>query len=169
MNKCVDFEVIGKPYTYQRIKIEPPFPDKISERTRFGIDPGTTKMGLAWIWKNFGFIYEVKIVRDNNPVNRILITQDILSHCFSIFAYAPLMVIEGSSFGNNYRQVELAEVRASTVLWAIKHGITPMIVPPSSIRKQVFGSAKIKAEDTWKDYPPDAASALACAYYMKEK
>ena len=155
-------------YKIIQIKIEPPFPDKQSEHVRFGIDPGTTKMGLAYIWKNFGYIYEVKIVRDKNPVNRILTTWDILSDCFRMFDYAPLMTIEGSSFGDTYRQVELAEVRASAVLWAINHGIVPQIVPPQSIRKNVFGSAKIKAEVLWKEYPPDAASALACAYYWKE-
>ena len=150
------------------MRIEPPFPDKETERVRIGLDPGTTKMGLAYIWKNFGYIYEVKIIRDNNPVNRILITQEILSACFDVFSYEPLMTIEGSSFADTYRQVELAEVRASAVLWAVNHGIVPQIVPPQSIRKNVFGSAKIKAEELWKDYPPDAASALACAYYMKE-
>lgn len=155
-------------YKIYPLKIVPPFPERTSDHVRFGLDPGTTKMGLAYIWKSFGYIYEVEIVRDDNPVNRILLAQDILSHCFTLFDYAPLMVIEGSSF-NGYRQTELAEIRASAVLWAVKHGIKPMIVPPMSIRKQVFGSATIKAEEVWANYPPDAASALACAYYMKEK
>jgi hypothetical protein len=83
-----------------------------------------------------------------------------------MFDYAPLMVIEGSSFSNNYRQTELAEVRASATLWAISHGMKPSIVPPLSIRKKVFGDAKLRAEVEWnlREYP-NAASALACAYF----
>lgn len=153
-------------YTVEDVRIEPPFPNKSSEHIRFGLDPGTTKMGLAYIWKNVCHVYEIKIIRDANPVVRILLAQDILSECFHFFDYAPLMTIEGSSFAG-YREVELAEIRASAVLWAVKHSIKPIIVPPLSIRKNVFGSAKIRAEVQWKELPPDAASALACAYFSK--
>jgi len=154
-----------EPYSIIDLKIEPPFIN-LSEHTKMGIDPGTTKMGLAYIWKNICHVYEIKIKRNPDPVGRILLTQDILSICFSMFDYAPLMTIEGSSF-SGYREVELAEVRASAVLWAVKHGITPQIVPPLSIRKNVFGSAKIRAEVRWSELPPDAASALACAYFRE--
>lgn len=153
-----------KNYSVNVLDIEPPFPDNYSEHVRFGVDPGTTKLGLAWIWRNVGHVYEVNIIRKDNPVERILLTQEILSSCLNFFDYAPIMVIEGSSF-NGYRQTELAEVRASIVLWAINKAIKPMIVPPMSIRKNVFGSAKIKAEQQWPELPPDAASALCCCYY----
>lgn len=152
-----------KLYIVEDIKIEPPFPIT-SDHVLFGVDPGTTKFGLAYLWRSVCHIYEIMVIRKDDPVERILLTQDILSECFHTFDYAPLMTIEGSSF-NGYRQTELAEVRASTVLWAVAHGIKPRIVPPTSIRKMVFGTAKTKAEDLWNDLPPDAASALACAYY----
>lgn len=154
-----------KNYSIEELKIEPPLIN-LSEHVLFGCDPGTTKMGLAWLWKNICHIFEIKIIRDDNPVNRILLVQDILKECLHFYDYAPLMVIEGSSF-SGYREVELAEIRASVVLWAIAHGIKPSIIPPLSIRKSVFGSAKIRAETIWSELPPDAASALACAYFQR--
>lgn len=154
---------LHKEYSIDMLDIEQPFPNP-SQHVLFGVDPGTTKLGLAWLWKDWCHIYEVDIIRKDNPVERILLTQEILSECFHMFDYAPIMTIEGSSFVG-YRQTELAEIRASTVLWAIPHGIVPSIVPPLTIRKKVFGSAKMKAEQQWPELPPDAASALCCAYF----
>lgn len=152
-----------KVYTVEHIKIEPPLP-VTTEHVVMGVDPGTTKLGLAYIWKSICHVYEVSIVRDDNPLIRILLTQDILSECLFMFDYAPIMIIEGSSF-NGYRQTELAEVRTSAALWAINKGIKPYFVNPLTIRKSVFGNGKIKAEEQWAELPPDAASALACCYY----
>jgi Holliday junction resolvasome RuvABC endonuclease subunit len=154
-----------KLYIVENIKIEPPLPNT-SQHVLFGVDPGTTKLGLAYLWRNVCHIYEIKIIRSHDAVARILLMQDIMSECLTFFDYAPLMIVEGSSYGKNFRQVELAEVRASAVLWAIDHGIKPSIIPPSSIRKQVLGSAKLRAEVEWdlRNYP-NAASALCCAYF----
>lgn len=146
------------------LKIKPPFPN-VSSQNVIGFDPGTTHIGVATLWRNVVHIYEVSLIRSPDPVQRILITQEVLNECCHMFDYAPKMIIEGSSFGSNYRREELAEVRASAVLWAVSHKVIPIIVPPLTIRKNVFGSAKTKAEETWDDIPPNAASALACAYY----
>lgn len=152
-------------YTITDLKIVPPILTN-SEHVLFGVDPGTTKLGLAFLWRTVCHVYEVKIIRNDDAVERILLMQTILSKCFSMFDYAPIMTIEGSSF-NGFRQTELAEIRASTVLWAINHQVVPHIVPPLKIRKQVFGNGATKADEFWKELEkyPDAASALACAYY----
>jgi len=146
------------------LKISPPFPISVNQNV-FGFDPGTVHVGIATIWKNVVHIYEVTQARSKDPVERVLMAQDILSECCRMFDFSPIMIIEGSSFGSNFRNTELAEVRASSILWAVTHGVKPRVIPPLSIRKVVFGTAKIKAEETWTDIPPNAASALACAYY----
>jgi len=151
-------------YSITELKITPPYSNIIADRTWFGVDPGTTKLGLAFLWRSVCHIFETKITRDEDAVVRIILMQKIMSLCLHMFDYAPLMVIEGSSY-SGFREVELAEIRASAVLWAAEHGVTPRIVPPLTIRKGVFSNGKIKAEEVWSDLPPDAASALACAYY----
>ena len=154
----------------KRLKIEPPFPDiDISDVCVFGYDPGTTRMGIASIWNGTVTINEIKAVRSADPVERIMLNQNIMSHCVSLFTYHCTMVIEGSGFSKGFRQTELAEVRASAALWAIKFELTPIIVNPLTIRKVVFGSGKTRAEEVWSDLPPNAASALACAYYCLMK
>lgn len=151
-------------YSIFHVKIEPPLPNNLYDHVRFGVDPGTTKLGLAYLYKDTAHIYEIKITRDDDPVARILLHQRIMSQCFFMFDADPVMVIEGTIYGR-HREAELSEIRASSVLWAIDHQVEPMIVHPLTIRKAVFGNAKLKAEIEWemKEFP-DAASALACAY-----
>lgn len=162
INKTTIFDC--KEYTAIDVRIDPPLPSNYSEHVRFGVDPGTTKLGLAFLWRNVCHIYQVSIRRNSDPVERILLTQRIMSRCLNMFDFAPYMIIEGSSF-TGYRQTELAEVRAAAVLWGIPHGIKSQIIQPLSVRKKVFGSAKLRAEVEWdlREYS-DAASALACAY-----
>lgn len=157
-----------KDYSIVNIRIEPPIIN-VSEHVLYGVDPGTTKFGLACLWKSMCHIYEISIKRSPDPVVRILLAQEILSKCFKMFDFAPLMVIEGSSF-KGFRQTELAEVRASAVLWAIKNDIKPIIIQPLSIRKKVFGSAKLRAEVEWdlREYP-NAAAALSCCYFSTKE
>jgi len=154
---------------FHRLEIEPPLPLPSNDRCVFGYDPGTTKMGVTWLWHGKLLVYEVSIIRSPDPVVRIINTHHILDVCVKMFDFAPILIIEGSSFGNNFRQVELAEVRASAVLWALHYNITPKIIPPTTIRKVVFGNGKTKAEEVWSELPPNAASSLACAYYQIRK
>lgn len=152
-------------YSITELKIDPPI-KTTREENLFGVDPGTTHLGLAFIWRSSCHIFEAKIVRSADPVERISLTQEIMNKCFTIHDYTSFMTIEGSSFNSGYRQVELAEVRAAAVLWGLDHEMKTIIIPPMSIRKAVFGSAKLRAEIEWdlRKYP-NAASALACAYY----
>lgn len=150
--------------TIMEYVVEPPLP--ITNDGMFiGYDPGTTRMGIATIWRKIVTIYEVNTARDDDAVKRILKTQALLSQCIYLFDHNSIMVIEGSSFSKNFREAELAEVRASAVLWAIDHGATPSIIQPNSIRKRVLGNGKTKADEVWGEFAPDATSALACAYY----
>lgn len=161
MIQTIDYEK----YSITELKIDPPIKSTKQENL-FGIDPGTTHLGLAFVWRTSCHIFEVKIRRSFDPVERILLTQEIMSKCFTLYDYASLMVIEGSAFNKGFRQVELAEVRTAAVLWALDHGMKVKIVTPTSIRKTVFGNAKLRAEVEWdlRKYS-NAASALACALY----
>ena len=134
-----------------------------------GIDPGSVNLGLAVIHQYMfphAELYQIKTTRLDDAVDRIRNIQYILSDLINLFSFKPLAVIEGASFGNRYRQVELAEIRASMALWCLDKGMEVFIIPPQSIRKRVFGSAKIKAHEQWKELEkfPDAAAALSCAY-----
>lgn len=68
---------------------------------------------------------------------------------------------------DRYRQVELEDIRAACVCWGLLHGrdLDIQIVPPPSIRKVVFGSAKIKNPWEKQGLPNNAAAALGCALY----
>jgi len=162
-------EIIQKTKTKLVTKIDYKLPmDFPIQNMCMGIDPGTVNFGLAVIHQYmypYATLFQIKLERIPDAVNRIRNIQYVLSDCVNTFSYKPLAVIEGASFGG-YRQVELAEIRASCVLWCLKHGMDVSIVPPRTIRKKVFDNGKRLAHEEWTDLEPDkdAADALSCAY-----
>lgn len=142
-------------------EIEPPFP--IPERTQFGIDPGTTNLGLAILYPKTVQLYKIKMIRLTKALDRMLEIQHILTRCIGWFGYEPLAIIEGAAFAGAYRQVELAEQRASMALWFHRFGVDVEIVPPNTIRKQVFGHGRTK--NPWSNLDDNLAAAIGCAYY----
>jgi len=135
----------------------------------YGYDPGTVNIGLAWTRSRSVMVAKLEMERIKNPVERMKEISRVMSeievsmpqtHGFGVH------VIEGASFLDKFRQVELAEARATILWWieAYEMGVTH-IVPPVSIRKRVFGDVKIKATDFWEsDLPTDALAALSCLY-----
>lgn len=150
-------------------EIDPPIPKK--SRHLFGFDPGTTHLGIAWTTRNGIIVAQIELEREKNPIKRMICVHTILNHLLpsmQLTRQCATSVVEGSSFGDNFRQVELAEVRSSLAWWLMFNEIgTVYIIPPLSIRKAVFGSAKLKAQDVWDntDIPNDALAALSCLYY----
>lgn len=160
-------QILSPPSKITKYTVKAPIPFE-TKYAVYGIDPGTTNFGLAYLAPfnpDVAFLFYAKLQRSKNPVERILLAQNVLSICFTFFTYKGYSVIEGASFGNTHRQVELAEVRASSALWCLKKNIEPKILPPKTIRKGVFGNGNVKASDRWKEVPSDAADALACAYF----
>lgn len=148
----------------QKLKIKPPIPLDIATPMSIGIDPGTKNMGIAVLDK-IAYLFQLTIDRPKDPVERMYAIYDFISHCVNWFEYNTMLSIEGVSYGSRFREAELSEVRATAVWWGVKWGMKTTIKPPKSIRKVVFGDGKIKPQDEWDDLPPDAANALACAYY----
>jgi len=139
-----------------------------------GFDPGTVNMGIAEITsQKYANLYQIWRKRDENQVKRITDLHTVITECIgssALYYYKTVkVVIEGASFGNRYRQTELGEIRASAVLWFTGNLSYAQveIVPPTSIRKEVFGSGKSKAHEQWTELEKfqDAAAALSCAYY----
>ena len=129
-----------------------------------GVDPGVTNIGLAEIYPDLEHValYKIEIPRSKDAMKRMVIIQSALHHClYPVRSFRA--TIEGASFGAKYRQVELAEARAAIALWLNSKGAQVKIVPPNTIRKQVFGNGKIK--NPWDNLNDDVAAALGAAYY----
>lgn len=135
-----------------------------------GIDPGTTRLGLAWNEQGKIWLAEVYLQRPKDPVERMCALHGFLSglgpYPLHGNPFPRSTVIEGAAFGERYRQVELAEARAIIAWWAKDFGPTK-IVNPISIRKGVFGTVKVRAHDYWdnNEVENDALAALSCLYY----
>lgn len=130
----------------------------------FGVDPGTVNLGLAGITSGGEiYLWMCSLIRYDNPIDRIKNYREILSLCFNAYTFQSSVYIEGASYDSNYRQVELEQMRTTACIWGIDHGFDVTVVPPQSIRKQVFGSGKTAAHDVWKTIPKDTAAALSCA------
>lgn len=110
------------------------------------------------------FTYQVYLDQERDAVQRMLGVQKVFREITGLFGWNPHLVIEGANYGARYGQVELAEVRAAIVLLCIGSSIPVKIVPPRSIRKVSFGSAKIV--QPFSNLPDDAVAAIGCAYYL---
>lgn len=133
-----------------------------------GVDPGTAHLGVAVYddQANMFFVWEIHLERETTMERRMLVMEEIMKYAMP--PGADFLVIEGAGYmSSSYRQAELEDVRCASVLY--KRLCNPKmkidVVPPNSIRKVVFGSAKIK--NPWKDVglPDNAAAALGCALY----
>lgn len=131
-----------------------------------GIDPGTVHLGIGVLWETTVTLYQVTIQRNPDPIQRILDAQKIMQECIHAHPYSAKVCIEGASYGDVYRQVELAEMRATIALWSIAHNFDVTIQPPNTIRKRVLGSGTKKAHELWTDIPQDCAAALSCAFFV---
>jgi len=160
--------------------IIPPIP-LISFKEWISADPGTTNMGLAKLYsvdeRDCATLWQIKMIREENMLDRLTTAGLIVRFCFDLKLHSyrtkhPILIIEGASYGNNFRQVELAEQRAAIALWGYDKLQTILVVPPLTVRETVFGSGKIKAHEAWQlagipksKQPNDALAALSCAYY----
>lgn len=134
-----------------------------------GFDPGTKNLSIAYLYKQRelqgSHLFQIELERSDDPVTRTIGIHDLLNDCIGWTYYPMYACIEGASFGDRYRQVELAEVRASAVVWCYQKEFTVKVIPPLVIRKKLFGNGMVKPQDVWTNVPPDCANALACAYY----
>jgi Holliday junction resolvasome RuvABC endonuclease subunit len=152
------------------------FGRNLQDKKFFGIDPGSTNLGLSEVRVFYSgimtkaILYQIKMPR-TKLVDRIDQLDKVLSKCFNTFVLGKdkmFAVIEGASYGSMYRQTELAEVRAIIAEWLKRNGVGVIqVVPPTSIRKRVFGSGKVLAQDAFitDENIPDAVTALSCVYY----
>ncbi len=156
------------PARIMKIKAELPI-EVTREGMFFGFDPGTTHIGIAVIDTCKGnhdlTLFQINLERSDDAITRTIGMKKLISHCVNWFCYPQFACIEGASFGDRYRQVELAEVRAAAVIWCYDHEFETRVVPPLVVRKEVFGNGRTKANEVWTNIPADAANALACAYF----
>lgn len=136
--------------------------------TYFGFDPGTVNFGLAQIFpiseKMFANLYEIRLAREDDAVQRMLNIRTLLSSLSFSYHWKSIAIIEGAAFSKGYRQVELAEQRASIALWCHTRGMKTQIVNPKTVRKHAFGSGNTR--NPWMETLKDnCVAALGCALY----
>lgn len=136
-----------------------------------GIDPGNHHMGITIIPKDAPLIIcgEIDFVPERDSAKRPPMIYEVVYRFLTFYREEPEYhfgkgLIEGASFGDKFRQVELAEARTAALMALDDLVKDIQILPPLSIRKQVFGNGKIRGEDKWEYLlPPNAASSLVCA------
>lgn len=128
-----------------------------------GIDPGSRHMGITLIEKEYSTSMEVLINQSDDPITRMEMVRKVIVDNVPRFKHG-FALVEGSSHGEVYGQTQLAEARASAMMALKVKGFAIKVMPPSSIRKKVFGNGKTRGEDFWKkQIAPNAASSLVCA------
>lgn len=145
--------------------------------TYVGIDPGGTNLGIAVIKYNAVHLYQLKLPSHLDVIERIMYVQKAFDYTFQHIKHIQTACVEQAAYASPYGNVGLGEARTTLVIKLLEQKIPHILVtPPSSIRKEVFGHGKTKAQDYWKPlYAPvtpkgdnhidDGWSALGCAFY----
>ena len=130
-----------------------------------GIDPGRN-FGITFISELETRIYFGTMPSDTHEKYGLFASELISEFCnYHCMTMGDLITIEGAAYGSTFGQVGLAEIRFGFYLGAQREGYDPVIVPPASIRKRVFGSAKVHAGDIWPTLNHNAADSFAIALY----
>lgn len=139
----------------------------------FGYDPGTIHFGIAWTNLNRVMLAQAELERAKDSVQRMNDLSAVLVALSLSMSWSlphAVHVIEGASYSDKFRQVELAEARTTIKWWTdrMKPG-SCHILQPNTIRKQVFQNAVMMAHNYWDadDINYDALAALSCLYYAK--
>jgi Holliday junction resolvasome RuvABC endonuclease subunit len=157
--KHFDLELKSKEY---------PIPNDYT--TFVGIDPGTRNMGLAFFHELQGKAFDVKIPVSDDRVDSLFKIQECIRYIMNDMwpdgcsRGRWIVCVEDAAFGMRFGQVQLAESRASAIIYFATLGAQIFIVPPASIRKAVFGHGRKKAHEVWK-ISPNAGAAASCAIY----
>lgn len=167
-NHVMDLDIDGNTVSMFVI----PLPDKFQlpcDGTSFyGIDPGYKHIGFSTISGITGFCYEITCRDFFDQMDRATALKNMMSKLISTNSRHPepkWIIMEGSSHAEKFGQTSLAEARLSLALGASEFGIVKF-VPPSTIRKYVFGKGNLRGEDVYKnELPPNAAASLGCACY----
>lgn len=143
----------------------------------YGVDPGVN-FGLTVIECDRVWVFNGILNQDEKPGRRGLIAYQFLNTMIPRF-FTPsityrlgtaLMVIEGASYGDQYGQALLEEIRQSFYIAASLYaGFSDVIIsPPKTIRKGVFGDGTIRAPDEFPTLNRNAADSLAMALFAAQ-
>jgi len=137
-----------------------------------GVDPGQRNFGVACLLGETGVLFEchtesgITTTRDT-----VRVVRQSVEALIRLSGIKPIAgVIEQAAYLAPYGQVGLGEARIASLI-ALEacigeNGII-LTTPPLTVRKAVFGSAKIKAQEAWPELEKfhNAAAALSCAMY----
>lgn len=173
---------IGSRYIPIKITSMPRY-EGLVENLSVGFDPGN-RLGFAFIrdgivvfgnlllnygeWKNL----EPAVVAYMFSYNFLKILQDDLG-----FHEVPFVAVEGAAMSRHPSQEFLSQIRTGLYLGAYHyiqdylggHHKQVYIVPPTIPRKVAFGNGKTKASAEFPHINPNAADALALAWFVMLK
>lgn len=140
---------------------------------RIGVDPGRN-FGAARVWGTEGFVMSGTIEPPGLMEFYAVCAFYLMEHFLKICAHWDIpwnSIIEGSAFSLAQGQTGLAYVRFGFYMGLHHFGdLTTALhmVPPNSIRFQVFGHGNKKGEEVYPELNSNAADAVAAALYAPE-
>lgn len=140
----------------------------LSKIVTIGIDPGQVNMGLAVMYGTHALLCEAKLLSVIDPIENIMQAAHAVQYMLKSYKGQVLGgCVEGAAYMATSGQVPLGENRVTAAITLMQAGIWPvMIKPPATIREQVFGHGRIRAQEVWPHLPENAASAFGCALYV---
>lgn len=130
-----------------------------------GVDPGVN-FGVTFICQGSLVVYYGSLLQQYQPGEYGIEAMRFLQSLFREHGSKGTCVIEGAAFHKQFGQVGLAEVRQGFYTAArLASSFSVIIVPPKSIRKDVFGDGRTQAGDLWPTLNHNGADSLGIALY----
>lgn len=140
-------------------------PDLVVDKVVVGIDPGSN-LGITYISDLEVSVYNGEMPKGTHEEHGIRAYDFAKEFCeFNCLTDGDVSIIEGASYGSQYGQVGLAEIRFGFYLGLLHAGLRVTVVPPATIRKKVFGNGKTNAADIWPILNGNAAAGLSMGLY----
>lgn len=166
----LDWQIEDTKYTWNRMKIGRAVavqPFSMSYVNAIGIDPGI-RWGLGILLNGVLISMWGSFPKEEHDYDYFYVARKFISdwipHCVET-GMIRIAIIEGASYGSQWKQPLLEDVRLGFKVGLDDLGYNVTYVPPKSVNKRVFGNGNIAAKKTWIGINGNGADAAAVALY----
>jgi hypothetical protein len=132
-----------------------------------GIDPGIN-FGVSWLVNKRLETWWGSLPKQNHDFDYFYIARDFIImfvRKFQLFKNIDIAIIEAPSYGSQYKQPLLEDVRVGFHAGLTATHFSPEYVPPKTVNKAVFGNGNIAGKKEWIAIGGNGADAAAVALY----
>jgi len=129
-----------------------------------GIDPGR-RWGMGILIDGILYAYWGIMPSPDSAIDYFDYIRDFIQEWLPPKIPTNIVFVEGASYGEQFGQILLEDIRFSFELAFKKRGFEVSLVPPKTARKVVLGNGNTKASEIWVKINSNGADGACLALY----